>query len=67
MQHKSLVLWMSLFFFFLCTDGAQAQHRNKLYLEYIVQYHEIAVELMDKYKIAASITLAQGLLESGAG
>ena len=67
MQYKSLALWMSLFLFFLCTDGAQAQHRNKLYLEYIAQYHEIAVEQMDKYKIPASITLAQGLLESGAG
>ncbi len=45
----------------------QAQTRNKQYEEYIRQYHEIAVEEMKRYHIPASITLAQGLLESGAG
>lgn len=46
---------------------AHAQGRNKQYLEYINTYKGIAVEEMIKYKIPASITLAQGLLESGAG
>ena len=34
---------------------------------YIQKYSDIAVEQMKKYGIPASITLAQGLLESGAG
>ena len=37
------------------------------YVEYINQYKDIAIEQMHKYHIPASITLAQGLLESGAG
>ena len=37
------------------------------YIAYIDQYKEIAIEQMRKYHIPASITLAQGLLESGAG
>ena len=45
----------------------QAQTRNKQYENYIKQYLDIAVEEMRKYRIPASITLAQGLLESGAG
>lgn len=44
-----------------------AQKRNRAYIEYINKYDEIAVYQMKKYKIPASITLAQGLLESGAG
>lgn len=34
---------------------------------YIATYSEIAMEQMRQYKIPASITLAQGILESGAG
>ena len=34
---------------------------------YILQYADIAMEEMRKYKIPASITLAQGILESGSG
>ena len=45
----------------------QAQIRNKQYEAYIKKYRELAVEEMKKYHIPASITLAQGLLESGAG
>ena len=44
-----------------------AQTRNKQYEAYIKQYCDLAVEEMKKYHIPASITLAQGLLESGAG
>lgn len=46
---------------------AQAQTRNRQYEEYIHKYKDIAVEEMKRYRIPASITLAQGLLESGAG
>lgn len=34
---------------------------------YIANYNEIAMQEMQKYKIPASITLAQGILESGSG
>ena len=44
-----------------------AQKRNKQYEDYIKKYRELAVKEMKKYHIPASITLAQGLLESGAG
>lgn len=46
---------------------ASAQRRNSRYNEYIKQYSSLAVDQMNRYKIPASITLAQGLLESGAG
>ena len=40
---------------------------NSAYQQYIDQYKDIAIEEMMRYHIPASITLAQGLLESGAG
>ena len=46
---------------------AQAQGISQQYLDYIERYKEMAVDQMVRYKIPASITLAQGLLESGAG
>lgn len=39
----------------------------KQYYDYIEKYKDLAVEQMHRYKIPASITLAQGLIESGAG
>ena len=53
--------------FIICCLTLQAQTRNKQYEAYIKKYRELAVEEMKKYHIPASITLAQGLLESGAG
>ena len=44
-------------------QGANADR----YLEYIDHYAPLAIEQMDRYGIPASITLAQGLLESAAG
>ena len=41
--------------------------KNKAYEDYIRRYRTIAVDEMKRYGIPASITLAQGLLESGAG
>ena len=40
---------------------------NKYTLKYIEDYAAIAVKEMHMYKIPASITLAQGILESGSG
>ncbi len=56
-------------YLFLCfAFVAQAQLRkNTAYLNYIEKYNELAVEQMREHGIPASITLAQGLLESGAG
>lgn len=48
--------------------AAMAQMKwNSAYQAYIDQYKDIAIEQMLRYDIPASITLAQGLLESGAG
>lgn len=48
--------------------GVPAQMKwNQRYQTYIYQYRDLAIEQMLKYNIPASITLAQGLLESGAG
>ncbi len=44
-----------------------AQRRNSAYETYIEKYKDIAIEQMKEHHIPASITLAQGLLESGAG
>ncbi len=41
--------------------------QQPLYLQYIDKYKDIALEKQREHKIPASITLAQGLLESGAG
>ncbi len=48
------------------TAGAQMR-RNTAYLNYISQYKDLAIEQMLRYRVPASITLAQGLLESRAG
>lgn len=51
-----------------CHIETMAQMKwNQRYQTYINQYHDLAIEQMLKYKIPASVTLAQGLLESGAG
>ncbi len=44
-----------------------SQKLNQSYLDYINLYKDIAVREMNLYRIPASITLAQGLLESSAG
>ena len=63
MHLRNLGLLLSLFAFLT----VQGQSRNKQYEDYIKKYRDIAVEEMKRYHIPASITLAQGLLESGAG
>jgi uncharacterized FlgJ-related protein len=44
-----------------------AQHKDLSSLEYIERFKEIAIQEMNSYGIPASITLAQGLFESGSG
>lgn len=59
---------LALLFTILMPALLVAQNKlNPAYVEYIYQYKQSAIEQRDKYKIPASITLAQGLLESAAG
>lgn len=52
----------------MCVMHVWGQARlNGQYLQYINQYKDLAIEQMFKYRIPASITLAQGLFESAAG
>lgn len=44
-----------------------ASKQLQVNLDYINRYSQIAVDKMKEHKIPASITLAQGILESGAG
>lgn len=73
MQKKSYsfinlqMLLVVIGFTIFSVQSVQAQKRVKLYEDYISQYKDIAIKHMKKYNIPASITLAQGLLESGAG
>ena len=48
-------------------SASWAQTRSAAYERYIEQYKSIAVDQMRKHGIPASITLAQAILESGAG
>lgn len=51
-----------------CCGAVIAQPRwNQAYQNYIDEYKDVAIEQMLRHRIPASITLAQGLLESGAG
>jgi len=47
--------------------GQAAEKQNPQVLEYITRYQELAMEEMRRSGIPASITLAQGIHESGAG
>ena len=54
---------------FLCsTMFALAQMKwNSSYQQYFDQYRDLAIQQMNAYGVPASITLAQGVIESGAG
>ena len=56
-----------LIFALFCSLMAHAQKQQASHLEYIARYHELAQQHRQQYGIPASITLAQGLLESNAG
>ncbi|HAR37602.1 MAG: N-acetylmuramoyl-L-alanine amidase [Bacteroidetes bacterium GWD2_45_23] len=61
-----LSFFVVLSFFFVATE-LFAQQRVKTYEDYIDRYGDLAINHMERYEIPASITLAQGILESGAG
>jgi LysM repeat protein len=59
---------LALFLFFsLFADSIAAKDAQKPYTDYILKYRDLAVYHMQKYQIPASITLAQGILETGGG
>lgn len=51
----------------ILASGLQAQNQYSAYTLYIEKYAPLAVKQQSEYRIPASITLAQGLLESRAG
>lgn len=55
-----------LFFLSVCALHISAQLKPEI-LEYVAKYKDIAIEEMVRTNIPASITLAQGILESGCG
>lgn len=63
------IKYIVLLVFLLGTFSAYSQktQKKKETLDYIDKYKDVAMEEMVKYKIPASITLAQGILESGNG
>jgi len=56
-----------VFLLFLLPFALYAQTRDELFRQYINQYKELAMSHQKQFRIPASITLAQGLFESGAG
>lgn len=76
MKFTHLLITLALFTLIGCSShkkGATTQAAKSYsqarddYERYVLTYYPIAVEQMEKHNIPASITLAQGLLESGAG
>lgn len=61
---KTIVLTIIILFIANGPIAAQSLNESEAYLQ---KFHPAAVEQMKKYGIPASITLAQGLLESGRG
>ncbi len=67
-REKRLLLFCVLCLFFALSIPVGAQTRkNEVWVNYINKYKDLAVAQMKEHGIPASITLAQGLFESGAG
>lgn len=64
---KRYIFAVFLLFITLIPADAQSIKWNKSYSDYFSTWGEVAVQQMVQYRIPASITLAQGVLESGAG
>ncbi|MBR3455046.1 MAG: glucosaminidase domain-containing protein [Bacteroidaceae bacterium] len=66
MKKSLFYIVLAVLVFLALPAGAQTR-QNQAYLNYISKYKNLAIREMERYHIPASITLAQGLLESGAG
>lgn len=64
---RAIVYLFSLFLTLCSATAALSQTANNRYETYIARYCTLAQEQQRKHNIPASITLAQGLLESAAG
>ena len=60
LKRLNLMLWLLVMPLFVVAQ-------SNAHLQYIDKYKDLAISQMKKYGIPASITLAQGLLESDAG
>lgn len=68
MNKRIVYIFALVLGFVLTAQPSNAQLKwNSAYQAYVDQYKDLAIEQMLKYNIPASITLAQGLLESSAG
>lgn len=65
MQMKKYLLTLILLLSFF--NLANGQKKNNDCVSYIENHRDLAIDHMNRYKIPASITLAQGILESNAG
>ncbi len=67
-MRKGHFISATLFFtMFLSSILLFAQHRRMTTEKYINKYKDVAIKKMQEFKIPASITLAQAILESGSG
>ncbi len=68
-QMRAKILQVFFVSLFLCFGvfSAVAQGRNRTYEAYVKQYADEAIRQMSRYNIPASITMAQALVETGAG
>ena len=64
---KRYIFLLLSFLYMLAATAGTPLKWNQVYQTYINQYKDMAIEGMLKYGVPASITLAQGLLESNAG
>ena len=69
MQRRGRIVGFFLLFLirFVFGNPVVAQHKRMTTEAYIQKYKKVAIQKMRDYKIPASITLAQGILESGSG
>lgn len=62
-----ILVLIGLLFRFMMPSPLRAQSQSAIFENYIKQYSHLAIQGEKKYRIPASITLAQALLESSAG
>lgn len=67
MRFTLRILFLTAVLAFALNTEAEGQRKIPSYEKYIKQYSDIAIRHQKKYRIPASITLAQGIFESGAG
>jgi len=66
-QERVFNVFLMVLLFCAINMSVEAQNRSQTYENYIKKYKDIAIKQQKKHGIPASITLAQGLLESAAG